>query len=317
MILGAEPKQLGCLFGERHLLIRCPGSSGPTGPTLYGPDMANIAGPMAESAASSLPVTLLSAVRQEFARALRPPYETFITVAVNGALMSSAWFLLPKSLKDKVFTLHGTLAFAVVLAAWMYSDVPATNVLGSDAARTAAAVDDPVMFRRLLYGKNIVLWALVTPVCLVVALVNGILTHNLLATLYSVIWIGVVPFGVLGLSGIVGIRFPYHPQPIRYRWEHRLPRRRMLWRWLALVVTPYGLVPLLGVLIMLPSLLVWGLTSSHGLSQKLPDNDLGWGVALACAVAALCSFGGHRLGARLARRRREPLITFLADPARG
>ena len=74
------------------------------------------------------------------------------------------------------------------------------------------------MFRRLLYGKNIVLWALVTPVCLVVALVNGIFSHNLLATLYSVIWIGVVPFGVLGLSGIVGIRFPYHPLPIRYQY---------------------------------------------------------------------------------------------------
>jgi hypothetical protein len=279
--------------------------------------MANTSLPVAESAESSLPVTLHSAVRQEFVRALRAPYETFITVAVNGAMMSSAWFFLPKSLKDKVFTLHGTLAFALVLAAWMYSDVPATNVLGPDAERAAAAIDNPVMFRRLLYGKNIVLWALVTPVCLIVALVNGIFSHNLLATLYSVIWIGVVPFGVLGLSGIVGIRFPYHPLPIRYRWEHRLPRRRMLWRWLALVVTPYGLVPLLGALIMLPSLLLWGLTSTHGLSQKLPDNDLGWGVALACAVAAVCSFGGHRFGAWLAHRRRDALMTYLADPTRG
>src|SRR5664280_1306880 len=89
--------------------------------------------PLTESADSSLPATLRSAVRQEFARALRPPYETFITVAVNGALMSSAWIFLPKDLKDKVFTLHGTLAFSLVLAAWMYSDVPATNVLGPDA----------------------------------------------------------------------------------------------------------------------------------------------------------------------------------------
>ena len=61
------------------------------------------------------------------------PYETLLTVAINGALMSSAWFFLPAGLKDKVFTLHGTLAYALVLAAWMYSDVPATNVLGPDA----------------------------------------------------------------------------------------------------------------------------------------------------------------------------------------
>ena len=279
--------------------------------------MANTTLPVTESAQSSLPVTLRSAVRQEFARSLRAPYETFITVAVNGALMSSAWFFLPTGLKDKVFTLHGTLAFALVLAAWMYSDVPATNVLGPDVERVTAAIDHPAMFRRLLYGKNIVLWALVTPVCLIVALVNGILSHNLLATLYTVIWIGVVPFGVLGLSGLVGIRFPYHPQPIRYRWEHRLPRRRMLWRWLALVVTPYGLVPLLGVLVMLPSLLLWGFTSTHGLSQKLPDRYLGWGVALACAVAAVCAFGGHRFGAWWAHRRRHALVAYLADPTRG
>jgi len=55
---------------------------------------------LTESADSSLPATLRSAVRQEFARALRSPYETFITVAVNGALMSSAWFFLPKNLKS-------------------------------------------------------------------------------------------------------------------------------------------------------------------------------------------------------------------------
>jgi hypothetical protein len=80
----------------------------------------------------SLPRTLREAVRGEFARALRPPYETLITVAANGALMSSAWYFLPRSLKDNLFTLHGSLAFALVLAAWMYSDVPATNVLGPD-----------------------------------------------------------------------------------------------------------------------------------------------------------------------------------------
>ena len=229
----------------------------------------------------------LGAVRQEFARALQPPYETLITVAVNGALMSSAWFLLPKGPQGQ--GVHAARHVGLRTRPG-HMDVlrRAGNECGrSDAVRMAATIYYLVVFRRLLYGKNIVLWALITPVCLVVALVNGILSHDFLATLYSVIWIGVVPFGVLGLSGMVGIRFPYHPQPIRYRWEHRLPWRRMLWRWLALVVTPYGLVPLLGVLIMLPSLLVWGLTSTHGLAQKLPDNDLGWGVTLACVVAAL------------------------------
>ena len=94
---------------------------------------------MAEGVEPDDTATLRGAVRREFARTLRPTYETLLVVAVNGALMSSAWFFLPKGLKDKVFTLHGTLAFALVLAAWMYSDVPATNVLGPDASMAMAA----------------------------------------------------------------------------------------------------------------------------------------------------------------------------------
>jgi hypothetical protein len=264
-----------------------------------------------------LPSTMREALRAERAFTLRPPYESVITVAVNGALMSSAWAFLPTGLKDKVFTLHGTLAFALVLAAWMYSDVPATNVLGPDAPRVSAAIDDPAVLGRMLLAKNIVLWMMVTPVCLAVALLTGIFTHNSLATLYSVIWIGVVPFGVLGLSGWVGILFPYHPMPLRYRWEHRQPRWRMLGRWVVLVIAPYGLVPLLAVALMAPTLLLWGFTSAHGLSQKLPDNDLGWGVAVACTVAAACSIGGHRVGIRLVHRRRAKLLAFLADRTRG
>lgn len=276
-----------------------------------------MAWPVLDAAVVPLPRTLRDAVREEFGRALRPPYETLITVAANGALMSAAWFFLPEDLKDDVFTLHGSLAFALVLAAWMYSDVPATNVLGPDRHRIMAAIDDPVLFRRLLYAKNIALWTIITPVCAVIALFTGILGNNLLATFYTVIWIGVVPFGALGISAWVGILFPYHPMPLRFRWEHRRPLRRMLWRWLTLAVTPYVLVPALSVVLMVPSLLLWGFTSVHGLSRKLPDNDVGLGVALACAVAVLCSSGGHRLGVRIAQRRRARLLAFLADPTRG
>jgi hypothetical protein len=68
---------------------------------------------------------------------------------------------------------------------------------------------------------------------------------------------------------------------------------------------------------MTPSLLLWGFTSAHGLSAKLPDHDLGLGVALACAVAILCSFVSHRWGVKMAQRRRARLLAFLADPARG
>ncbi len=276
-----------------------------------------MAWPVPDADAVSLPRTFREAVRAEFGRALRPPYATLSTVAANGVFMSVAWFLLPRTLKDDTFTLPGSLAFALVLAGWMYSDVPATNVLAPDRQRMMAAIDDPILLRRLLYAQNLVLWTFITPVCSVIAVVDGISGHDPLSILYTIIWIGVVPFGVLGIAAWVGILFPYHPMPLRFRWEHRRPRWRMLWRWLALLVTPYILVPWLSIALMVPSLLLWGFTSAHGLSGKLPDHDLGLGIALACAVAIACSFASHRLAVMLAERRRAKLLPFLADPTRG
>jgi hypothetical protein len=82
---------------------------------------------------AALPETLPAAVRAEFRRALRPPYETPGVVVGNGLLMTACWALLPASVVNSVFRFHGALAFALVLASWMYSDVPATNLLGGDA----------------------------------------------------------------------------------------------------------------------------------------------------------------------------------------
>ncbi len=272
---------------------------------------------MLEADELRLPDSPREAVRQQIGVAFQTPYEIPVSIAVNGALMSSAWFFLPTEWRDKLFTLHGTLAFALVLATWMYSDVPSTNVLGPDARRVVTALDDPVMVRRLLYAKNVVLWLLITPLCAVVALVNGLINHSLLSTLYTVVAIGVLPFGFLAISAWVGILFPYHPMPLRYRWEHRRPRRRMLVRWVTLAVTPYVLVPLLAALMLVPSLLLWGFTAPHGLSEKLPNHDLGLGVAVACVIALVCSFGGHRLGGVMIQRRRAKLVEFLSDPVRG
>jgi hypothetical protein len=91
----------------------------------------------------------------------------------------------------------------------------------------------------------------------------------------------------------------------------------MLWRWATLTVTPYVLFPALAAALMIPSLLLWGFTTVHGVSAKLPDHDLGLGVALACTVAAATSYGSHRRGARIAQHRQAALLAFLADPTRG
>ncbi len=264
-----------------------------------------------------LPTGLREAVRDEVVRVFRPQYETLLTVSLNAAIMSSAWFFLPPKLRDQLFELHGSLAFAFVLSSWMYSDVPATNVLAPDAVRMLAAIDDPPVLRRVLMARSIVLWCIVAPVCLLIAFIDGYGASDRIVDVYSAIAIGVIPFGVLSITAWVGILFPYHPIPIRYRWSHRKNWWRMIVRWGVLVLAPYGVVPGLTVAFLAPSLLIWGLTSKNGLGGKLPDNDLGLGIALACAIAVAAFYLGHRYSLRLISRRRDKLVAYLENPLLG
>ena len=57
----------------------------------------------------------------------------------------------------------------------------------------------------------------------------------------------------LPVAALVGIRWPYHPLQLRYRWDHRVPLRRMIVRWLILAVVPYALVPALCLLMTVPA----------------------------------------------------------------
>jgi len=257
------------------------------------------------------------AVRDEVTRVLHPPFETLITVALNAALMSSAWFFLPPHLFDELFSLHGSLAFAFVLSSWMYSDVPATNVLAPDGIRVLAAIDQPRTLRRLLLAKATVLWCIVAPVCLLISFIMGAGSSDRIAAVYSAIAIGIVPFGVLSVSAWLGILFPYHPMPIRYRWSQRRRWKPMLLRCGSLVLLPYALVPGLTAVFLAPSLLIWGVTSPSGLTKKLPDNDVGLGIALACAIAVAAVYVGHHVSLRLIARRRDRLIAYLSDPTLG
>jgi hypothetical protein len=267
--------------------------------------------------AMPLPDTFRQAVRLEYARAFHSPYEVPIVVTVNGALMCGLWFLLPTHWKNAMFSLHGTLAFAMVLAGWMLSDVPATNVLGPDARRVLLSLDDPVMFRRLLYAKNVVLWSLVAPLCSVIAIAIGVNAHDYLAIAVSILAIAVMPFGVLGVSAWLGIRFPYHPIDLSDRWAHRKPWRHMIIRWFSLALTPYGLVPVLAMAFLAPTLALWGVFAQHGLNAKLSDGEFAWGILVACVLSVIGSIGGHHLGYRWARRRKADLSAYLSDPSLG
>ncbi len=265
----------------------------------------------------ALPASLLQALRIEFGRALHAPYVLPSVVVVNGLLMTGLWLWAPGSWKNSLFSLHGPLAFALVLGGWMIADVPATNLLGGDPRRMRAAITDPAMFRRLLYAKNVVLWAFVAPLCSVVALIIGISNHDYLAMVITIIAITVMPFGVLGISAWVGIRFPYHPIAMRERWAHRRSWWPMWGRWLVLVVTPYGLVPALAFVFITPTLLLWGISAQNGLTGRLSDSEYALGVLMACGLSLIGTVLGHRVGARWAVHRKQRLSAYLGDPCLG
>jgi hypothetical protein len=260
----------------------------------------------------TLPRTMRDAVRAEFGRAFRPPYETPGVVVMNGLLMTGLWLLLPRSW---FFNFTGTMAFPIILAGWMYADVPATNVFAPDRRRILAAFDDGRELRLLLFAKNAVLWLFVTPLCIAIALGLGVAEQQWIATALSIVVIALAPLGVLGLSGILGTYFPYHPLPVRWRWEHR-SNRRMLVRWGTLVLLPYVLVPALAVVVLAPTLEAWSKLSDKNVRQ-LSDVDFAIGALIACAVGVALWVIGHRAVVRLARRRGQRLTAYLADPSRG
>jgi hypothetical protein len=232
-------------------------------------------------------------------------------VLINGALMALCWALLPSGVVDAVFRFHGPLAFPMVLAGWMYADVPATNLLGADPQRSLAALGNPRALRRLWYAKNLVLWLFATPPCVLAAVWIGGLEHQPAATFLTVVWVLCVPVGTLGFAGCIGVLFPYHRLPVRKRWAARRSWRRMLARWVCLLLVPYGVVPLLTLVVTLPSLLLWAAAGRIG------DVEFAAGLALAAAVATVAWPVGHWYGSRLARRRRAWLSAFLSDPCRG
>ncbi|MFD4180660.1 hypothetical protein [Rhodococcus sp. NPDC058514] len=162
--------------------------------------------------------TLAATVRSEWVRAWRWPAQVPLTVLGNAALVSVAWFLIPRSW---LFDFTGTWGFPIALAGWMYADVSATNVLGQDPGDALAVLTDGAALERLLRAKTVVLWLMVAPVCATVALAVGIVEHDLTLAALMAAGLWVIPLGPLALSGWVGVVFPYHQRSLRWRWAIR------------------------------------------------------------------------------------------------
>jgi hypothetical protein len=267
-----------------------------------------------ETTAQAVP--LRDVVRRELVRAFHAPFLEPTVVLFNGMLMAGAWFLLPTRWQDALFSLHGSFAFPLILSSWMYADVPATNVLGVDAQHAREVLDDPVALDRLLSARTIVLWMLVTPICVAIAAGVGIYESEWARMALTMVAIVIPPFGALGIAAWLGIRFPYHAIPLRERWRHRQPVSHMWLRWSALVLLPFVVVPSLTVLTLAPAYLLWA-ALGKGLDASLADSHLLAGGLLTLAISLALWAYGRRVSRRLVQRHRGALAEYLADPARG
>jgi hypothetical protein len=271
---------------------------------------------LGESLPPAPPKGLWPAVFLELKRCLRPPAEIPQILAANAALVCGGWFLLPDSLRDWLFSVHGALAFPIVLESWMLSDVPSTNMLGGDAQGALAALGDGRSFQRFLYAKSLALWVLSAPICAALAIVIGTYQHHHIDTLAISAVILAMPLGVLGISAWVGILFPYHPRSLRWRWAQRRHSPRSLIRWVLLVLTPYNFVPVICGLVLAPAVLL----TRHGSRSHLgllTSREFSVSALVCCAIALAAFIIGHAVGGRLAERRYTRLVAYLTDPDRG
>jgi hypothetical protein len=254
-----------------------------------------------------LPGSFRTALRAEFWRATKPPYELPIVVLVNGLLVVLFWF---SRFKDTMFTLHGTLAFPIVLGSWMYSDVPATNVLASDSSRVLAALDDIPMLMRLMAARAALLWLLIVPECVIIAVAIGFSDGRAISALWTVIAIAIVPLGALAISDWVGILWPYHPISLKVRWRER----RKVWtqiRWIILICAPYLVVPAALAVVALPAY-AWWHHKTAGVVERISDGLFGQLVAIASVTSIVVWFAARAVSRYLLRRRRDELRTYLS-----
>ncbi|MFM7616795.1 MAG: hypothetical protein ACKO72_04960 [Actinomycetes bacterium] len=238
-------------------------------------------------------------------------------IAVNGVLVTALWFVPWPAIHDVMFSLHHTFWFPIELASWLIAGVPSTNQLAPDRCRVLPALDDEAAIDRLLRAKHVALWTITTPITLLAALFVGIITDDWVTMVVAVVWVASAPLCAIGIACSVGVRWPYHELPLRTRWRLRSRGRTMLVRWGVLVVLPYGLVPALAIIGLVPSAVAGAAAHLAGADRRGVDAALLGGLVVAIPLTLGI---WHRATARAARatvRRAEALRAYLEDPRLG
>ncbi len=90
------------------------------------------------------------------------------------------------------------LPFAI--AVWAFADVPVTNVLGANAAASLAVLDDPVRLRRMFTVRDLSLWILISPACVVLSLALLPSQGHTPTSIAVIFAVNALPFGYMGVA---------------------------------------------------------------------------------------------------------------------
>lgn len=270
-----------------------------------------------ESVRVAAGASLVAETRSQLARlAFRSPRLELLALAFNASMVFLGWTLLPRGLRDWVFSVQGPLAFAVVLQTWMLGDVISTNVMALHRAELAPLLRTPVALRRYFRARSAALTLIVGATTASVTLVIAAHVHRYLAGITLALAEFATPLYVLGIAMWLGIFFPYHPRSLRWRWANRKPWLRTA-RWLVLRFIPYSVV---AALISAPVAVVLVVAVSVGgrpAPNRLTEVGVAAGAVVVLLLAPLIWFVTTDWSARLAGRRAEALLVYLDNPERG
>src|SRR3954470_16372340 len=245
----------------------------------------------------------------EYPRVVPPPRDIPRVLLTNGALMAAAWFLLPPRAHAFMFSLNGPLAFPVILASWMLADTPATNVMGSNPALALSVLQEHAAYWRWLAARCIVIGSLIGVGCAAGVLYVGLGHYPWSEIVAACAVVTLLPVGVLPVAAWLGIMFPYHPQSLRWRWQHRRAWRTNL-RWAALGFAPFLYVPLIGIAILTPGVELARSVKQPG--QRLTPPQFGVSAAVVCATAIAAAALGLWVARRLLAWRTRQLDAYLS-----
>jgi hypothetical protein len=269
-------------------------------------------------AGSALKLTdVSSAVRSEYARILAHGRADLLAVGFNAALVTVCWFLLPDSIRNWLFVLHGALVFPFILEMWMLGDTPATNVAGRDAVRAVSQLEDPTALRVWLRAKHIVLTSFVGAIASIVAMVIAALQHEYMTGAAIALTLLFLPLGVLSVAAWIGLWLPYHPRKLLWRWQHRSEWRAAWLRWGVLLVLPYLVVPAIGLILLSPTLIIWIIAHQGYPPHEMDPVGLWIGTVVAVAVSLIVFAWAPGVAAKIARRRSDRLHGYLSNPEHG